>query len=99
MNIAYSSALKSATAALAALGYRATREQFHYRVIQSLSFSIDLDIQIINELDQFRKKRNISTYEQSETVSDYEADRMAELAEIINVKVLGWLHEKHPELL
>jgi len=36
MNIAYNAALQAAAAALAAAGYRASREQHHYRVIQSL---------------------------------------------------------------
>jgi hypothetical protein len=35
--IAYNAALQAATAALAAAGYRATRDSHHYRVIQSLS--------------------------------------------------------------
>ena len=34
LNIAYNAALQSATAALAASGYRAAREAHHYRVIQ-----------------------------------------------------------------
>ena len=36
MNIAYNAALQAATAALAVAGYRASRDQHHYRVIQSL---------------------------------------------------------------
>ena len=35
MNIAYNAALQSATAVLAATGYRASRDQHHYRLIQS----------------------------------------------------------------
>ncbi len=38
LNIAYNAALQTATAALAASGYRAAREAHHYRVIQSLSY-------------------------------------------------------------
>lgn len=36
LNIAYNAALQSAKAALAAAGYRASREAHHFRVIQSL---------------------------------------------------------------
>ncbi|MBP1597785.1 MAG: putative helicase [Acidobacteria bacterium] len=36
MNIAYNAGLQAATAALAAAGYRATRDAHHYRVIYSL---------------------------------------------------------------
>ncbi len=43
MSIAYNAALQTATAALAAAGYRATRDSHHYRVIQSLAFTIGAD--------------------------------------------------------
>jgi hypothetical protein len=59
MNIAYNAALQAARAALAAAGYRATREQHHYRVIQSLRETIGADVALVNALDAFRKKRNI----------------------------------------
>lgn len=42
-NIAYNAALQTATAALAAEGYRAAREQHHFRIIQSLAFTIGAD--------------------------------------------------------
>ena len=37
LNIAHNAALKVATAALAACGFRASRQGHHYRVIQSLA--------------------------------------------------------------
>jgi hypothetical protein len=40
LNIAYNAALQAATAALAAAGYRASREAHHCRAIQSLAFTI-----------------------------------------------------------
>jgi hypothetical protein len=40
LSIAYNAALQVAAAALAAEGYRAARDQHHYRVIQSLRFTI-----------------------------------------------------------
>jgi hypothetical protein len=48
MNIAYNAALQAATAALAATGYRASREQHHYRVIQSLHDTIGADVALVN---------------------------------------------------
>ena len=98
MSIAYSAALKSASTALAAVGYRAAREQYHHRVIHSLAYTIELDPALIMELDQFRKKRNISTYEAMGMVSDFEADRMIELAGMLYERVFAWLMEFHPEL-
>jgi hypothetical protein len=43
LNIAYNAALQAATAALAVAGYRAAREAHHYRVIQSLAYTIKAD--------------------------------------------------------
>lgn len=57
LNIAYNVALQAATAALAAAGYRAAREAHHYRVIQSLAYTIKVDASLIAQLDKFRKKR------------------------------------------
>jgi len=47
LGIAYNAALQSATAALAAAGYRAARESHHYRVIQSLAHTIGADENMI----------------------------------------------------
>ena len=60
--IAYNAALQAATAALAAAGYRATRDNHHYRVIQSLEFTTSPGRKFIDTLDGFRKKRNVSSY-------------------------------------
>jgi hypothetical protein len=57
--IAYNAALQAATAALAA-GYRAARDNHHYRVIQSLEFTTAPGGRLIDTLDAFRK-RNISS--------------------------------------
>ena len=61
--IAYNAALQAATAALYASGFRAAREAHHYRVIQSLAHTIQAKPNLINQLDKFRKKRNIGGYE------------------------------------
>ena len=47
MTIAYNAALQLATAALAASGYRAVRESHHYRIIQSLSYTINADVEFV----------------------------------------------------
>ena len=51
LNIAYNAALQSATAALAAAVYRATRDSHHFRIIQSLSFTIDAPFSVITQFD------------------------------------------------
>ncbi|MFZ5865169.1 MAG: hypothetical protein ACOYXY_04740, partial [Thermodesulfobacteriota bacterium] len=59
LNIAYNAALQAATAALAACGYRASRQAHHYRVIESLAHTIGLEEVFVRQLDGFRRKRNI----------------------------------------
>jgi hypothetical protein len=51
MNIAYNAALQAATAALAAAGYRASRDAHHYRVIQSLKETIGADASVVTTFD------------------------------------------------
>lgn len=60
MNIAYNAGLQAATAALAAAGYRASRDAHHHRVIQSLRETVSTDAKVVATFDAFRKKRNIT---------------------------------------
>jgi hypothetical protein len=99
LNIAYNAALQAATTALAASGYRAVRKAHHYRVIQSLAHTIKADIGLITLFDQFRKKRNISGYEQSGIVSEQEVKEMVNLASRLRQDVEDWLRKNHPDLL
>lgn len=99
LNIAYNAALQAATAALAACGYRAVREAHHYRVIQSLVYTIDLSPSVVTQFDAFRKKRNIGGYERAGMTSDQEADEMFSLAKNIREKVENWLHRNYSELI
>ena len=88
-----------ATAALAASGYRASRDQHHYRVIHSLRLTVGAGPALVELLDRFRKKRNVSIYERSGTISDQEADEMVELAEKLCATVETWLKNNRPELV
>ncbi len=99
LNIAYNAALQSATAALAASGYRSAREAHHYRVIQSLAITIGVDKGLIQRMDQFRKKRNISDYERAGLVSEREAEEMETLARDLRKKVAEWFKTNHPHLV
>jgi len=49
--IAYNKALQGATAALAAAGYRASRESHHYRIIQSLELTVGKDAKFIRAFE------------------------------------------------
>jgi hypothetical protein len=97
--IAYNAALQTATAALAAAGYRASRESHHHRVIQSLEFTLAPERKTIDTFDRFRKKRNISSYDIAGSVSDKEAHEMFELAATLRAKVEAWIRKNYPKLL
>jgi len=97
--IAYNAALQAATAALAAVGYRASRDSHHYRVFQSLEYTIQADPKLIRSLDAFRKKRNTSSYEMGGTISDKEAEEMAVLARGLRAQVEQWIRAEHPKLV
>ncbi len=99
LNIAYNAALQAATAALAAAGYRASRDQHHYRVIQSLRETIGAEVALVNTFDAFRKKRNITGYERVGLVSDADAEAMRKLAIRLRDNVVRWLRKHHAQLL
>ena len=97
-NIAYNAALQIATAALAASGYQAERANHHYRVIDSLSLTLGTDAGSIKKFDIFRKKRNISDYERTDTISASDVEEMRSLAEKLRVDFEAWRQKNHPQL-
>lgn len=99
LSIAHNAALQVAIAALAATGYRAGHEAHHYRAIQSLAFTIGASTDLIDQLDSFRKKRNISDYERAGAVSEQEAKEMLTLAKTLRKTVTAWLKKNHTELV
>lgn len=99
MNIAYNAGLQAATAALAASGYRASRDQHHVRVIQSLRETIGASAELVATFDAFRKKRNITGYERVGIVSDSDAAEMRRLASHLRDDVVAWLRKHHANLM
>ena len=97
-NIAYNAALQSAKAALAAAGYRTAREAQHFRIIQSLAFTLGLEKSLIDKLDKFRKKRNISDYERAGQVSEGEVEEAIFLAHQLRKQVEAWIRSNYPYL-
>ncbi len=94
LNIAYNAALQCAKAALAASGYRASRESHHYRLIHSLAYTIQADDKLIFQFDMFRKKRNISDYLRAGEVSELEVREMIALAKQLRRCVNEWIKTK-----
>lgn len=99
LNIAYNAALQAATAALAACGYRASRDAHHYRVIQSLVYTIGASPALVAQFDQFRKKRNIGSYDRIGSVSNKEAAEMTLLAQKLCKDIREWLRAYHLHLI
>ena len=52
----------------------------------------------IGELDGFRKKRNVSSYDVAGSVSDKEADEVLKLATSLRLDVEKWIRATRPEL-
>ncbi len=98
-DIAYNSTLQSATAALAAAGFRAERSNKHLRVIECLEFTVGLDKTQVRVLDKFRRKRHVAVYEQVGSISNLEAAEMVEMAKEIRRRVETWISTQYPELL
>jgi hypothetical protein len=98
LNIAHNAVLQAATAALAAAGYRARSEGQHYRVIQSLAFTLKTDRAVINQLDKFRQKRNISDYDRAGLVTEQEAEELIVLARQLRNDVELRIRSNHSAL-
>ena len=98
LSIAHNAAVQTAKAALAAVGYRARKEGQHYLLLQSLAFTIKTAPTIIDQLDKFRQKRNISDYERAGLVTEQEAEEMIALAKQLRDDVEKWLRTQHPQL-
>jgi replication fork clamp-binding protein CrfC len=99
LSIAHNAALQLSIAALAATGYDVGREAYHYRAIKSLAFTIGADADLVDQLDTFRKKRNISDYERAGAISDQEAKEMLTLAKTLREMVNAWFKKNHPHLI
>lgn len=99
LSIAYNAALQLAAIALLASGYRSRGEAHHYRIIHSLAYTANIDEELIDQFDGFRKKRNVSDYERAGTVSELEAQEMLALANKLLDLITAWLQNHHPELI
>jgi hypothetical protein len=98
LSIAYNAALQLATAALAAAGYRAERQNKHQRTIECLAFTVRLERRAIDFLDLCRRKRHSNVYDQVGAVSEQEADEMIAFTKTLREQVVTWLHNNHPAL-
>jgi len=98
LSIAHNAAVQAAKAALAAAGYRARKEGQHYLLLQSLAFTIKTESEIVDQLDKFRQKRNMSDYERAGMVTEQEAEEMIALARQLRTDVAQSLNAHYPHL-
>jgi hypothetical protein len=98
VGLAYQAALAAASTALAAAGYRATRERHHERVIDSLLHTVQVDSGVVRELHRWRRARNTMTYERLGTVTASEAAEFVEFVQDFRKRVKAWLAKEHPGL-
>jgi hypothetical protein len=99
-NIAYNGALQASSAALAASGYAVAKgDSNHFRVIQSLAFTIGLDSAAIGRFDGYRKKRSMSIYDAAGVISSAEATALCKFASELVEQITRWLETEHPELM
>lgn len=93
--IAYNAALRLCTAALAAQGLRAARDQKHYRTIAALPLLLGDDAaELAAFLDTCRLKRHDVTYEAISAVSLAEADELIEAVVELEGRVSAWLETR-----
>jgi hypothetical protein len=90
--------LQSATAALAAAGFLAERQNKHMRTLECLRYTIGWSPAEIDLLDACRRKRHMAVYEQVGAISSQEADEMIGLAVRLRTLVRDWIRKKYPDL-
>jgi hypothetical protein len=100
LNIAYNAVLQAANAALAAAGYRAAKgSNSHHHTIQSLALTVGLDASLIRKIEVFRKRRNMTEYDQAGVTSPDEAGEMRAVAIAVHDKVIAWIQTNSPDLM
>jgi hypothetical protein len=98
--IAYNAALRLGTVVLAAAGYRAVREQKHYRTIAALPLLLGGEAEELAAfLDRCRTRRHDVTYESVSSVSADEVTELREAVQDLDARVRAWLRRRHPHLL
>jgi hypothetical protein len=90
--------LQLATAALAASGYRAERQNKHQRTIECLAFTLKLTPEAVIFLDACWRKRHVAVYDQIGAVSEKEAADILAAAQSLRRTTKEWLKRTHSTL-
>jgi hypothetical protein len=96
---AHTACLAIAAAALAASGYRVRHGSLahHWRLIESLEYTLGLTPAQVKELQDYRKKRSLSVYERAGIVTSTEAEAALAAARRLRDQLSAWLTAEHPE--
>lgn len=98
--IAYNAALQLARLALLASGYDTPKgDSTHFRALQSLAFTIELNPETIRLLDVYRKKRASSVYEIAGRITSADAADIRRIARELETRVQQWIRSHYPTLL
>lgn len=91
LGIAYNAVLQLATLALAASGYRPSRDRAHERAVLSLRYTVGVPATTVDLFDAIRRKRNQINYERAGTTSVAEADELYRAVTVLRRDVVRWL--------
>jgi hypothetical protein len=97
---AHNACLAIAAAALAASGFRVRKGSLahHWRLIESLEYTMGLSPGRVKELQDYMKKRSLSIYERAGVVTETEAGSALAAARQLRIESLAWLKSEHPRL-
>lgn len=97
---AFSAARTSANIALRASGYRtAVQAGHHVKTIESLELTIKADAKLIQRMKTLSKKRNATSYDSADNVSQQELELAIKTAIELRREVLAWLERSYPALV
>lgn len=86
--IAYNAMLQLARAALHWSGYEIPKgDSHHFRAIDSLKFTLNLETSLIDKLQVYRKKRSAGVYEVVGMITHSDAAAIAEIAHDLRERV------------
>jgi len=97
---AHNACLALSAAALAAAGYRVRRgtPAHHWRLVESLAYTLGLTAAEVKELQDYRRKRSRSVYERAGIVTRTEAQAALAAAGRLRARFPVWLAAEHPDL-
>jgi hypothetical protein len=97
---AHTACLATAAAALAASGYRVRQGSMahRWRLIESLEYTLGLAPAEVKHLQDNRRKRSLSVYERTGTITRTEAAAALAIARQVRERFVIWLSREHPEL-